>query len=416
MVNRPDIAQLTSSWTVGAGATTTQLHTVMAAQGQAFFEASGDSGSYPLTGAATPPGTPVCASFPANMSTDMPYITLVGGTELNTAAGVYQSETSWNGSSGGVLPTTTLPAWQVNANPGNPSLSTTSRNVPDVSMPGSGIYIVFSSCDAKGLLPVIGGAISPATCGGNVQCKIAPDGKTATYLGCKAGGETQGQTGIVNGTSAATPLWAAFMALVNQRNQAQGKIGFPNPTFYAIGRGANYATSFHDITAGSSAQACDTTQYSAQVGYDQVTGWGSPRCGLATQLSPQVTPPQLPQITLAGTAFQLASEPLDLCGAGSNFAPGAVVTLTMTNVPDVGGVPRAPITLGGFTVAADGTFAYFISPSSMPSAINCTDAQRFDHVTVTATDPQQEIASGTFAADFFCTNALTASSFGGGCP
>ena len=427
MVNQPNIAQLTSSWYMPTTATTVQLHTLMAAQGQAFFEASMDFGSYALAAAPQPVGSS-CNAVPmgAGMTFDMPYITIVGGTELNVSAGTYLSESAWAGSGGGVLPTVSFPTWQGNANPANAKLSAAVRNVPDVAMPANGLYIVYSTCDNKGL-PGIGGVTAAANCTGNVLCTNVPDGKggmQSIYMGCKAGGETKGTTGVVGGTSASTPLWAAFMALANEKNQAQGRIGFPNPTLYAIGRGANYATSFHDINDNStSSAACDGTQYSAVAGYDQVTGWGSPRCGLITQLSPGSSnpnppnPPTPPILTVAGNNTQISSAPVKLCGGGSNFTPGTVVTLTMTNVPDFNGATRAPITLGMFTVAADGKFTYSLSANSMPSAVACNTTQLFADVKVTATDAQQEIADDTFNASNFCNNTSSLpGSFGGGCP
>src|SRR5262249_35843706 len=71
--------QLSGSWTYSVDATTTQIFLQFAAQGQSFFNASGDSGAY--AGAPDPP-------------TDDPYITIVGGTTLNTTGpgGAWQSE------------------------------------------------------------------------------------------------------------------------------------------------------------------------------------------------------------------------------------------------------------------------------------------------------------------------------------
>ena len=163
------------------------------------------------------------------MTFDMPYITIVGGTELNLSAGTYLSESAWRGAAA-ACSAVLFPDWQGNANPANPKLSAAFRNVPDVAMPANGIYIVFSTCDNKGL-PGIGGVTAAANCTGNVQCTTVPDGKggmLSIYTGCKAGGETRGTTGIAGGTSASTPLWAAFMALANQKNQAQG--GSASPT------------------------------------------------------------------------------------------------------------------------------------------------------------------------------------------
>ena len=60
------------------------------------------------------------------------------------------------------------------------------------------------------------------------------------------------------GTSASSPLWAGFMALVNEQNgrHGLGPIGFANPVLYAIAKTMDsgttdvYKTSFHDIGAG----------------------------------------------------------------------------------------------------------------------------------------------------------------------
>jgi hypothetical protein len=41
-----------------------------------------------------------------------------------------------------------------------------------------------------------------------------------------------------------------------------------------------YSTGFHDITSGKSGSFSTTT------GYDLVTGWGSPKAGLITELAP----------------------------------------------------------------------------------------------------------------------------------
>jgi kumamolisin len=62
------------------------------------------------------------------------------------------------------------------------------------------------------------------------------------------------------------------MALVNQQLVANGyaRLGFINPYLYAFGVSSSYNTDFHDITSGKSGS------YSAVVGYDLVTGWGSP--------------------------------------------------------------------------------------------------------------------------------------------
>ena len=103
------VKNLSSSWGWGGGPSTTtdNIFKTMAAQGQSFFNASGDSDAFPA-GAAD-------ASVPSSS----PYITQVGGTTLTTASagGAYVAESVWNrgggvGSSGGVSSYYAIPTWQ----------------------------------------------------------------------------------------------------------------------------------------------------------------------------------------------------------------------------------------------------------------------------------------------------------------
>ncbi|KAF3761352.1 tripeptidyl peptidase [Cryphonectria parasitica EP155] len=85
-----------------------------------------------------------------------------------------------------------------------------------------------------------------------------------------------GYTFPVGGTSAATPTAAAIFALVNDALLAAGKstIGFLNPWLYKTGYKA-----FTDVTIGS-AVGCeglgDGLGFPAEVGWDAVSGWGTP--------------------------------------------------------------------------------------------------------------------------------------------
>lgn len=217
--------QLSSSWAFSINANSEQIFQQFAAQGQSFFDASGDSGGW----AGTIP-TP----------DDNPNITIVGGTTLATSnpGGAWVSETTWNwgqgaGASGGGISTTyDIPSWQegidMTANQGSSIL----RNVPDVSMAADDIWVIYGN----------------------------------------------GRAGSMGGTSAAAPLWAGFTALVNQQAQALGKptVGFLNPALYAIGKGPNYADTFHDTTTGNNGNGAGSTTFQAVPGYDLCTGWGSP--------------------------------------------------------------------------------------------------------------------------------------------
>jgi subtilase family serine protease len=107
--------------------------------------------------------------------------------------------------------------------------STAKRNVPDVSMVAANVYIVANN----------------------------------------------GVGGGVGGTSVAAPLWAGFMALVNQRAAQSGRppVGFLNPAFYSLRNGGSF---FHDITTGNNTHANSPNAFYAVPGYDLCTGWGTP--------------------------------------------------------------------------------------------------------------------------------------------
>jgi subtilase family serine protease len=189
-----------------------------AAQGQTLFVATGDYGSASAADYVWP--------------SDDPLVVAVGGTDLTTSGpgGSWKAETGWNGSAGmpskNKVPIPTyqrLPGVVTAFNHGSKTL----RNIPDVAAEAN-----------------------------------------TNQFSCYDGGCTGGN----GGTSYAAPLWAGFVALVNQQAVATGKprAGFINPAVYAIGTGTGYARAFHDAKSGSNGQ------YSAVKGYDLVTGWGSP--------------------------------------------------------------------------------------------------------------------------------------------
>jgi hypothetical protein len=61
--------------------------------------------------------------------------------------------------------------------------------------------------------------------------------------------------------------------MANEQAAANGEptVGFIDPELYSSGVGSTFTTDFHDVTKGSNGG------YSAVVGYDLVTGWGSPQ-------------------------------------------------------------------------------------------------------------------------------------------
>ena len=195
-----------------------------AAQGMSHFVASGDGGAY-TCGVAAAPAT----SFPATL----PNVTAVGGTTVfESVQGVYFKEVAWGaplaegGSGGGASQFYAVPDYQkVVSQAAGHAL----RQVPDVAAnadPSTGFHIVF--------------------------------------------GGHEGQAG---GTSAAAPLWAATVALIDQDLKRKGlrETGFANPAIYWMGANASRlpARPFHDVTGGNN------LAFDAMPGWDFATGWGS---------------------------------------------------------------------------------------------------------------------------------------------
>ncbi|KAF7982625.1 hypothetical protein HWV62_27045 [Athelia sp. TMB] len=83
----------------------------------------------------------------------------------------------------------------------------------------------------------------------------------------------KGETMLINGTSAATPVFAGIIALVNERLLAAGKpsLGFLNPLLYS----AQGTAALTDITSGHN-PGCGTKGFTAGIGWDPMTGLGTP--------------------------------------------------------------------------------------------------------------------------------------------
>lgn len=80
-----------------------------------------------------------------------------------------------------------------------------------------------------------------------------------------------GQWGAVGGTSAASPIWAAGLALVNQGLMKQiGKFTSSPQLFYVVAQNANGLRPFYDVTRGNN------LYYPATPGWDYTTGLGTP--------------------------------------------------------------------------------------------------------------------------------------------
>ncbi|KAF7432698.1 hypothetical protein PC9H_004640 [Pleurotus ostreatus] len=83
---------------------------------------------------------------------------------------------------------------------------------------------------------------------------------------------SRGKWASIGGTSAAAPVFAAVISLINDARLAQGKsvLGFLNPALYK-----SAIPGLNDITEGNN-PGCGTNGFSATDGWDPVTGLGTP--------------------------------------------------------------------------------------------------------------------------------------------
>jgi hypothetical protein len=108
---------------------------------------------------------------------------------------------------------------------------------------------------------------------------------------------TQGACdGGYGGTSLAAPLWAGMAADVNAHLQASGLpvMGWAAPRLYQLANDpTTYARDFHDVVGGNNDPVVGSTNgYTATVGWDEATGWGSPNLSnLAADWSGQTVLP-----------------------------------------------------------------------------------------------------------------------------
>jgi subtilase family serine protease len=207
------------SWMSGEFSGETSMDNHFVSNGATFVAASGDSG----TGAAYPAASPNVIG--------------VGGTTLVLDAnGNYLGETAWNGSGGGLSGYEHEPMFQ--AQFGIPDDPRGVRGIPDVSYDAS---------------PVTGFAIYDS---------VAING-TSGWL-------------QVGGTSAGTPQWAALIAIANSMRTSTRKahLSGPNTILYSLAK-SNIGANFRPVTQGTNGTCgllCD-----AMIGYDYVTGLGTPQ-------------------------------------------------------------------------------------------------------------------------------------------
>ena len=312
-----------------------------AAQGLTILFASGDEG-------ATPDGSSLGTEFPASD----PNVLAIGATNLvlagcgtSTCTG-YASETGASISGGGYSGHFAEPSWQtstIGARGG--------RAVPDVSMlglnPGFWVYSTISS----GVCSTSGGQ--------------------AGWFFCA-------------GTSLSTPLWAGFLAVALQV-RGGGSFGNIGPKLYGLANSAAYSTAFHDITSGSN------NGYSASLGWDAVTGWGSPIANvLAANLAQgKVSISLLPTSGGIGTSVSIT---------GSNFL-FTDTTCAVSSVPS-GLLSGTTCSITNGAVTASFRVASGVAAQSYTVSVTGSHGSDVASATFTVTSTQVTITSNPTGSGF----------------
>jgi len=326
-----------------------------AVQGQTVLAASGDRGStdcYGQLGA----DNELAVDDPASQ----PYVTAVGGTGMhgltNPTPYVWNSsqqsggKTSYGAGGGGLSNTWPRPSWQSGVTGSGYAANCTKtvsqggigcREVPDVS------------------------ALADSNSGYVIQTYYDDGTHSGEYYD------------IIGGTSGATPVWAAVIALVDATTQCRlnGEAGFINPSLYAAGAGGSSSSTYTDVTSGNNGISAYHPPYSyaATTGYDLATGWGTP---LASGVAANVC--QTP-ITSSASYYQ-ADGPVRLLDTRAKTQVGTVtgpiavdgtVKVQITgahNVPS--GATAAVLNVTATGSAGSGNATVYPDGGSMPLASN----------------------------------------------
>jgi len=228
-LHKPNIVSISwggpeATWTAADLTSFDEAFQAAAAMGISVFTAAGDNGS--TDGVK---GNSANVDFPSSS----PYNTSCGGTRLvSSNSGI--TETVWNdgvsggGTGGGISAFFPVPPYQTGGGitipkSVNPN-GTVGRGVPDVA-----------------------GSADPDF-GYNVR--------------------VDGVGSVVGGTSAVAPLWAGLTALINE--SLGQSAGFLNPYLYAA------PSALRDVTSGSNDLSGKVGGYSAGLGWDPCTGYGTP--------------------------------------------------------------------------------------------------------------------------------------------
>jgi hypothetical protein len=297
-----------------------------------------------------------------------PTVLAVGGTYLDplTANDVYVSETGWNSSGGGQSTFETEPSYQQAVQQSG------HRQIPDVAF------------DAD------------------------PNSGVAVYDSYDYGSETP--WAMVGGTSLGAPCWGSLIAIANQLRASQSLGTLDGATQTLPGLYNLPPVDFHDVTGGNNGD------FSAFLGYDQVTGMGTPVANTLVsdlaalkQALPPVVKSTTPSIT-GGTIntfdTQLSidfGQPIFGLNAAANFElhgmgdDGLLGTVDDTIIPLTLTTTNNTVTLY-FPQLAEGVYRLVIY-----DAITDTRGRKLD-------GNGDQVAGGNYSTDFVVINSTLLSS------
>jgi subtilase family serine protease len=284
-------------------------------------------------------GYPATQGLAVDFPASSPYVTGAGGTEFNEGSGSYWNSSNgnyqgsalsyipemvWNDSSstngleaggGGKSSYFTKPSWQTGT--GVPADG--ARDVPDISLNASPNHDGYLFCSEY------------------YSSTGADEGASCTNGGYRY---TDGQSlDVVGGTSVSTPTFAGLLALVEQK--VGHRLANANPAIYGLANSTYYANVFHDVTVGNNDSPCTVGStgctsspigFSATVGYDLASGWGSVDAYNMAQY----------WTTISGSVSSFINTTTTLSATPNSLASSATTTLTAT-VSSTSGTPTGTV-------------------------------------------------------------------------
>jgi hypothetical protein len=354
-----------------------------------FVAATGDNGStYEGTQFPTLDGKPA-GSYPAYS----PNVLAVGGTVLSLSGSTY-SEVGWSGSGGGASTVEPAPAYQ-NGDGDNASANG-NRTIPDVSFDATNVavddYFITNS----------------------------PSGGSAPWI-----------NSAISGTSFATPVWAALIAIADQgrKNENISLLGSSSaslsngtmPLLYALPKysqaGSTLVGDFNNIKSGSNGG------FSANPsgGYNEVTGIGTP---IASQLVPNMAG-ELIYTAPAGTTVVVKRTTMTIEGVSTDITEildgnGTTETLA-TYLPTVAvnkilitGTSNNTVTVdnsGGYAIPAGGVNFKGGTGTNLLTVDDHTDASVANYI---ISSSMVTVTSGTTTGNVSYSGVSTLTLDGGG--